>query len=122
MTKFSYSSGESQDVKLTEGEYKVMISKAEVHTDGRLIVKFLLENGKTHTEWVKPEMWVSLFRDLMEASGQEFDAEGGEFDTDYLIGLEGKLEIVKRDGTGKYEGKTFYNGESFTLIEAEKKR
>ena len=115
--QFSYSSGESQNIELTEGKYHVMISKVDVHSDGRLIVKFMLENGNVRTEWVRPELWVTLFRDLLEASGQQFDDKGGDFDTDYLIGIEGELEIVKREGTGKHEGRTFYNADRFIKTE-----
>lgn len=122
MTQFSYSSGKSPNAQLTEGDYKVMITKADIASvQGieKLIVDFTLENGEVRTEFIKPETWITLFTDLLDASGQEFSEGGGEFDTDYLIGLEGTLRIIKNEGKGKHEGKTFYNAERFIATKSE---
>jgi len=104
---------------LDEGDYKVMITKADivsVQGTEKLCVDFSLENGDVRTEWVKTETWIPLFTDLLDATGQDFSEEGGEFDTDHLIGLEGTLKIVKNEGKGKHEGKTFFNAEHFVAV------
>lgn len=119
--KFNYTSGKSQNAELKAGEYKVMITKADIaNIQGveKLIVDFTLENSEVRTEFIKPETWIPLFTDLLDASGQSFDENGGEFDTDYLIGIEGTLRMVENAGKGKHEGKTFINAERFL---AEKK-
>ena len=118
--KSTYSKGQSQNVQLTEGTYTVMITRADIQNvkgTNKLIVDFALENGDIKTEFIKLEAWVPLFKDLLEASGQEFSEDGGDFDTDYIIGLEGTLEVVKNEGKGKYEGTTFYNAEHFAKKE-----
>jgi len=118
MTQFSYTKGENQNADLKEGDYSVMVKKADIASiQGvqKLIVEFLLENGESRTEFVKTEAWVPLFSDLLTASGLGINAEGGDFDTDNLIGLEGTLTIVKNEGKGKHLGKTFYNADRFVL-------
>ena len=122
--KATYTKGQTQNAQLEEGEYKVMITKADIaNIKGieKLICEFTLENSEVRTEFVKLEAWVPLFKDLLEASGQEFSDEGGEFDSDYLIGLEGTLRIVKNEGKGAHEGKIFYNAERFIKAEEVKK-
>jgi len=118
MTVFNYTKGENQNADLKEGEYKVMIKNADPKDIGgvqKLIVDFLLENGEVRTEFVLTEAWVPLFSDLLTASGLGIKDEGGDFDTDNLIGLEGTLTIVKNEGKGKHSGKTFYNADRFVL-------
>ena len=124
MTQFTYSAGKSQNAELKAGEYTVMITKADIaNIQGveKLIVDFTLENSDVRTEFIKPEMWIPIFKDLLEASGQEFNEEGGEFDTDYLIGIEGTLVMGENEGKGKHEGKTFINADRFIKKEDEKK-
>lgn len=122
--KFEYTKGGSANAVLEAGDYKVMITKAEIASiqgTEKLIVDFTLENGDVRTEFLKLETWIPLFTDLLEASGQEFNVEGGEFDTDYLVGIEGTLKMVENKGKGKHEGKTFINADRFTKAEAKKK-
>ena len=120
MTQVTYTKGESQ-ADLKEGEYIVMIKNADpkmINGEQKLVVDFILENGEKRTEFIKTEAWVPLFSDLLTASGLGINADGGEFDTDNLIGLEGTLTIKKTEGKGKHEGKTFYNADRFILKKA----
>jgi hypothetical protein len=120
MTQFTYEKG-NNNAELTEGDYIVMIKNADpkqINGEQKLVVDFILENGEKRTEFVKTEAWVTLFSDLLTASGLGIKDEGGEFDSDNLIGLEGTLTIKKTEGKGKHEGKTFYNAARFLLKKA----
>lgn len=119
--KLTYTAGSNQNKILEEGDHKCMIKKADVLSikgKEKLVVTFMLENGEEHTEFILPQTWLTLFTDILDASGQVYEPEG-EIDTDYFIGLEGILRIIKNEGAGEYAGRTFYNAERF--IKAEKK-
>lgn len=108
----------SESVQLTEGKYKVMVTRAElISKNGRekLVCDFTLENGEKTTQFLP--LWHKVVKDMLVASGQSIEGEKVEADTDYLIGIEGELEIIKIDGTGDHEGKTFYNANSFVGTE-----
>jgi hypothetical protein len=112
----TYDKGNS-NTELTSGSYHVMISKIEamiIEGKNKLKVTFTLEDGRERIEWVLCASWVNMFRNLVDASGQAINEEGGEFEEQELVGLEGTLVMVDVVGTGKHEGKTFHNAESFT--------
>ena len=116
MTKFTMENSDS--VKLMEGKYKVMVTKADIIVKGqeKLVVDFTLENGEKNTQFLP--LWHKVVKDMVAATGQSVEGEKVEADTDYFIGLEGELEIVKVTGKGEHEGETFYNAASFTKAEA----
>jgi hypothetical protein len=123
----TYTSGsDNQNTQLEAGEYFAMISKAEVINTKRgekLKITFVLEDGRMREEWVLPQTWLALFTDLLEASGQEFSQEGGDFDEQALVGVEGTLRMSEVQGKGENADKTYINAERFIVVkpEAEKK-
>ena len=99
------------------GTHKAFISDVDLYNNPngpeKLIVKFELEGGEKHNEFVTPSIMEGegfrVFADLISLVNPDGLPPEGEFDEQSLIGLECMITIKHTEGKGRHEGKTFAN-------------